>query len=85
MNIEFVRRETTKKIMGLTELPIMNPVTIAKGLKAIDFIGMIVDDEGDIDMVTKVTEGTDRITITIGQNKYNYVPSTGVMTPRGET
>ena len=79
MNVEFVRRETTKKIMGLTELPIMEPVTIAKGLKGIDFIGMIVEDEGDINMVTKITEGTDRITITIGQNKFEYIPSTGVM------
>lgn len=82
MNVEFVRRETAKKIMGLTELPIMNPVTIAKGLKGIDFIGMIVEDDGDINMVTKITEETDRITITIGQNKFDYTPSTGVMDVR---
>lgn len=80
MNVEFVRRETTKKIMGLTELPTAsNPVTITKNLTAIDFIGMVVETNSGIDMVTSVAKGTNTITITLGETTLVYVPSTGVV------
>lgn len=80
MNIEFVRRETTKKIMGFTALPTASAsVTIAKGLEAIDFAGMIVETDSSIDVVTSVAKGTDEITITLGEATLVYVPSTGVI------
>lgn len=79
MNVEFVRRETAKKIVGLTAIPTSEAtVTIAKNLTAIDFIGMVVETDSGIDIVTSVAKGSDEITITLGEKTLVYVPSTGV-------
>ena len=85
MNIEFFRRETTKKIVGLTKLPTVNkPVTIAKGLEPIDFMGMIVIDDGVCNMVTFAGVGGDAICIEIGESAYLYYPATGVLSVDGD-
>ena len=80
MHVEFVRRETAKKFVGLTAIPTANATkTIAKNLTAIDFIGMVVETDSGIDIVTSVAKGTDEITITLGEATLVYVPSTGVI------
>lgn len=88
MNIEFFRRETTKKIVGLTMLPRSGAsVTIAKGLEPIDFIGMIIQDDDYIFVVNNVGIGRDADTnelISIvfaapNDISYNYDPKTGVL------
>ena len=78
MNVEFFRRETAKKNIGLTAMPTPNnPVTIAKGLEAIDFIGMILDIDAAYVVVTiaQVSDGV--ILFKAGQDAYTYNPSTG--------
>ena len=78
MNVEFFRRETAKKNIGLTELPTgNNHVTIAKGLEAIDFIGMIVCADRAYVAITMAVVTNGVIRFAVGQVYYEYNPSTG--------
>ena len=77
MHVETFRRETTKKIMGLTVFPQAPdeegdepvPVYIAKGLDMMDFVGMIFVypangiEGGYSDVVTIVTESRNHSSI----------------------
>lgn len=78
MNVEFFRRETAKKNIGLTELPTANnPVTIAKGLEAIDFVGMIICLGNEYVAITIVLVTNGVIRFAVGQVYFDYNPSTG--------
>lgn len=84
MNVEFVRRETTKKIMGLVELPTSgHDKTIAANLDPIDFIGMVVETASSIDIVTSVSISSGVYTFDIGEVNYTYTKATGVLAISG--
>lgn len=83
MNIEYFRRETAKKNIGLTELPTASKsVTIAKGLEPADFIGMILPLDNELTVVTKVEfevdAETDEVAFFTFEN-FKYTPKTGVL------
>lgn len=80
MNVEFLRRETTKKIMGLTELPTSgSSKTIAAGLDPIDFVGMVVETSAGADIITSISVSSGVYTFSIGEATYTYTKATGVL------
>lgn len=81
MNIEYVRRETAKKNMGLTELPEVGAsVTIAKNLEPVDFVGMIVYDAHACQMVMDdILTVHGKIAFMLNGFTYLYDPATGLL------
>lgn len=80
MNVEFLRRETTKKIMGLTALPTSgSSKTIAAGLDPIDFVGMVIETSAGADVITSISVSSGVYTFSIGEATYTYTKATGVL------
>ena len=80
MNVEFLRRETTKKIMGFTALPTSEATkTIAAGLDPIDFVGMVIETSAGANVITGVSVSSGVYTFAVGEDSYTYTKATGVL------
>lgn len=55
-------------------------VVIRKGLKPIDFIGVIVVNGQGAGLITLATESNGAVIFAIGVNTYSYNPTTGQIT-----
>lgn len=57
------------------------PVVIKKGLKAIDFVGVIVITSGSsVSVITSAVDNSGTVTFSIGNVSYSYNSTTGQIT-----
>lgn len=56
------------------------PVVIKKGLKAIDFVGVIVTSGSSVSVITAAVDNSGAVTFSIGNVSYGYNSATGQIT-----
>lgn len=56
------------------------PVVIKKGLKAFDFVGVIVTSGSSVSVITSAVDNSGTVTFSIGNVSYSYNSATGQIT-----